>query len=90
MKNFVMQDTIKITQRIRKVEKMNCRVEVKQLRLENNSKMETMKILSENVSSIATSTNTQVQGREITQTSNSSNDMLYHFPNKIWQTRQPK
>ena len=30
--------------------------------------METMKILSENISSIATSTNTQVQGREITQT----------------------
>ena len=68
MKNFMMQDIFKITQRIKKVEKMNCRVEVKQLRQENNPKMETMKILSENISSIATSTNTQVQGREITQT----------------------
>ena len=29
MKNFMMQDIFKITQRIKKVEKMNCRVEVK-------------------------------------------------------------
>ena len=29
LKNFMMQDIFKITQRIKKVEKMNCRVEVK-------------------------------------------------------------
>ena len=85
-----MQDIIKITQRIRKVEKMNCRVEGQVAKARKQFKNEIIKILSENISSIATSTDTQVQDREIAQTSNSSNNMLYHFPNKIWQTRQPK
>ena len=44
---------------------------------ENNTKNEIIKILSENLSSIVTSTNAQVQCREITQASDNSNDMLY-------------
>ena len=48
---------------------MNCRVEVKDLREENNSKNKIIKILSKIISSIATFTNKQVQRREITQTS---------------------
>ena len=56
---------------------------MKHLSEENNSKNETIKILSKNMSSIPISTNTQVQRREITQTSNSSNDMLYQVPKKF-------
>ena len=50
---------------------MNCRVERKHLREENNSENEIIKIFSENIPSIATSANTQMQRREIKQTSSS-------------------
>ena len=83
MKNFVMQEIFNITQRIKNIEQTNCRDEVKHLREENNSKNEIIKILSENISSIAFSTNTQVQCKEATQTSNSSNDMLFQVPKKF-------
>ena len=69
MKNFMMQEIFNITQKINNVEQMNCRVEVKDLREENNSKNKIIKILSQIMSSIATFTNKQVQRREITQTS---------------------
>ena len=58
MKNFMMQEIFNITQRITNLEQTNCKDEVKHLREENNSKSEIIKILSENVSSIAISTNT--------------------------------
>ena len=58
-------------------------MEVEHLREENNSKSQIIKILSGNISSIVISTNTQVQCREITQTSNSSSDMLYQVPKKF-------
>ena len=45
--------------------------------------MSHLKILSENISNFAISTNTNVQSREITQTSNSSNDMLCQVPKKF-------
>ena len=83
MKNFMMQEIFNITQRIKNVEQTNWRDEVKHLREENNSKNEIIKILSKKISSIATSTNTQIQRREITQTSNSFNDMLYQVPKKF-------
>ena len=77
MKNFLMQEFFDITQRIKNIEHMNRRDEVKHLREENNQKKnEIIKILSENISIIAFSTNTQVQRRDATQTSSSSNDML--------------
>ena len=60
---------------------------MKHLREENNSKNEIIKILPENISSIAFSTNAQVQRREITQTSNSSTDMLCQVPNKFTKHR---
>ena len=63
-----MQEIFNITQRIKKVEQTNCRDEVKHLREENNLKNEIIMILSENISSIVTSTNTQVQRRETTET----------------------
>ena len=69
MKNFMMQEIFNITQRIKNTGQTNCRDEVKHLREENNSKNEIIKILSENISSIAFSTNTQVQCKEATQTS---------------------
>ena len=69
MKNFMMQEIFNIIQKINNVEQMNCRVEVKDLREENNSKNKIIKILSKIISSIATFTNKQVQRREITQTS---------------------
>ena len=65
----MMQEIFNITQRIKNIEQTNCRDEVKHLREENNSKNEIIKILSENICSNAISTNTQVQRREITQTS---------------------
>ena len=80
MKNFMMQEIFNITQRIKNVDQANCRDEVKHVREDNNSKNEIIKILSENISSIAISTNTQVQCRKITQMSNRSNDMLYQIP----------
>ena len=76
MKNFMMQEIFNITQIIKNVEQTNCRDEVKHLREENNSKNEMIKILFEKIPSIAISTNAQVQGREVMQTPNSSNDML--------------
>ena len=83
MKNVMMQEIFNITQRIKNIEQTNCRDEVKHLREENNSKNEIIKILSENISSIAFSTNTQVQLREVTQASNISNDMLFQVPKKF-------
>ena len=82
MKNFMMKEVFNITQRINSVEQTNCRGKVKHLREENHSKNEIIKLLSKNISSIAISTNIQVQRREITQKLNSSNDMLYqvHLP----------
>ena len=38
MKNFLMQEFFNITQRIKNIEHMNCRDEVKHFREENNSK----------------------------------------------------
>ena len=58
-------------------------MEVEHLREENNSKSQIIKILSGNIYSIVISTNTQVQCREIMQTSNSSNDMLCQVPKKF-------
>ena len=66
MKNLMMQEIFNITQRIKKVEKTNCRDEAKHLRKERNSQNEISKILSENLPSTVTSTNTQVQSKEIT------------------------
>ena len=83
MKNVMMQEIFNITQRIKNIEQTNCRDEVKHLREENNSKNEIIKILSENISSIAFSTNTQVQLREATQASNISNDMVFEVPKKF-------
>ena len=80
MKNFMMKEVFNITQRINSVEKTNCRDKVKHLREENHSKNEISKILSENISSIANSTNMQVQRREITQKLHSSNDMPCRVP----------
>ena len=77
IKNSMLLETFNITQRIKNIEQTNCRDEVKHFWEENNSKYEILKILSENIASIAISTNTQVQHREIMQTSNSSNDMHY-------------
>ena len=77
MKNFMMKEVFNITQRINDVEQTNCRGKVKHLREENHSKNEIIKLLSKNISSIAISTNMQVQRKEITQKLNSSNDMLY-------------
>ena len=77
MKNFMMKEVFNITQRINSVEQTNCRGKVKNLREENHSKNEIIKLLSKNISSIAISTNIQVQRKEITQKLNSSNDMLY-------------
>ena len=79
----MMQETFKITQGMKNVEKTNCRDELKHLREENISKNEIIEILSKNMSSTATSTNTQVQRREITQTSNNSNDMPYKVPKEF-------
>ena len=76
----MMQETFNITQRMKNVEKTNCREDLKHLREENNSKNEIIMILSKNMSSTATSTDTQVQRREIMQTSNSSNNMPYQVP----------
>ena len=56
---------------------------MKPLREENKTKNEIIKIFSKNKYSIATSTNTQGQRREIRQTSNSSNDMLCQVPQKF-------
>ena len=53
MKNIMMQEIFNITQRIKNIEQTNCRDEVKHLREENNSKNEIIKILSDNISSIA-------------------------------------
>ena len=83
LKNFMMQEIFNITQRIKNIEQTNCRDEVKHLREGNNSKNEMIKILSKSISNFAISTNTQVQRREITQTSNSSNDMPYQVPKKL-------
>ena len=69
MKNFMMQEIFNLTQRIKNIEQTNCRDEVTHLREENNSKNEIIKMLFENISTIAFSTNAQVQRREITQTS---------------------
>ena len=66
MKNLMMQEIFNITQRKKKVEKTNCRDEEKHLRKERNSRNEISKILSENLPSTVTSTNTQVQSKEIT------------------------
>ena len=85
MKNSMSLETFNITQRIKNIEQTNCRDEVKHYWEENNSKYEILKILSENIASIAISTNTQVQHREIMQTSNSSNDM-HHQVKKNCQT----
>ena len=79
----MMQEIFNITQRIKNTGQTNCRDEVKHLREENNSKNEIIKILSENISSIAFSTNTQVQCKEATQTSNSTNGMLSQVPMKL-------
>ena len=76
----MMQETFNITQRMKNVEKTNCREDLKHLREENNSKNEIIMILSKNMSSTATSIDTQVQRREIMQTSNSSNNMPYQVP----------
>ena len=76
MKNFMMEEIFNITQIIKNIEQANCRDEVKHLREGNNSKNEIIKILLEKIPSIAISTNAQVQGREVMQTSNSSNDMF--------------
>ena len=80
MKDFMMKEAFNITQRIKSVEQTNCRDKVKHLREENHSKNEIIKILYENISSIAISTNIQVHRREITQKLNNPNDMLYQVP----------
>ena len=80
MKNFMRKEVFNITQKIKSVQQANCRDKVKHLREENHSKNEISKILSENISSIAISTNMQVQRREITQKLNSSNDMPCRVP----------
>ena len=58
MKNSMLLETFNITQRIKNIEQTNCRDEVKHYREENNSKYEILKILPENIASIAISTNT--------------------------------
>ena len=83
IKNSMLLETFNITQRIKNIEQTNCRDEVKHFWEENNSKYEILKILSENIASIAISTNTQVQHREIMQTSNSSNDTHYQVKKKL-------
>ena len=87
MKSFMMQEIFNITQRVKNIEQTNYRDEVKHLREGNNSKNEIIKTLSKNVSNFAIFTNAQVQRREITQTSNSSNDMLYQVPKKLVKQR---
>lgn len=79
-KNFMMQKIVNITQKIHYVEQTNCTNKVKHLREENSSKNETTKILSKNMSNMATSANAKVRRRKITQASNSSNDILHHVP----------
>ena len=60
MKNFMMQKIFNITQRIKNIEQRNCRDELKHLKEGNNSKNEMIKILPENISSIAFSGNARV------------------------------
>ena len=64
------------------MEQTKKRDELKLLREKINSKKETTMILPKNMSSITTSTNTQVKRRRTNQASNSFNDMLYQVPKK--------